>query len=112
LFKTNFWKIPAILMDRFAWVLKFFFFCFWWSEVMFDWSKGFKLQFEGFKESVFKAFILFAWIKPCFTWESKAYQSRLLVFDQKGLDWACNVGFDYEEKGYLLAQKVFKGFQD
>ena len=32
-------------------------FCFWWSEVMFDWSKRFKLQFEGFKEPVFEAFI-------------------------------------------------------
>jgi hypothetical protein len=32
LFKTNlFWKIQAILMDRFAWVLKIFLFCFWWS---------------------------------------------------------------------------------
>ena len=32
LFKTNlFWKIQAILMNRFAWVLKFFLFCFWWS---------------------------------------------------------------------------------
>jgi len=35
-----------------------FLFCFWSSEVMFDWSKGSK--FEGFKELVFKAFILLA----------------------------------------------------
>jgi len=37
-----------------------FLFCFWSCEVMFDWSKGFKLQFEGFKEPIFKTFILLA----------------------------------------------------
>jgi len=62
-------------------------FCFWWNcEVMFDWSKKwFKIQFEGYTEPIFKAFILFAWIMIWFAWESTAYRSRLLAFDQKGL---------------------------
>jgi hypothetical protein len=79
-------------------------FCFWWSEVMFDWSKGFKLQFEGFKEPVFKAFNLLAWIMTCFTWESKVYRSRLPSFDQKRLDWACNVGFG----SWLWRKRIFR----
>jgi hypothetical protein len=80
-------------------------FWFWWSEVMFDWSKGFKLQFEGFKQPVFKAFILLAWIMTCFTWESIFYRSRLPTFDQKGLDWARNVGFG----SWLWRKMIFIG---
>jgi hypothetical protein len=47
----------------------------------------------------------------CFAWKSIAHRSRLPAFDQKGLSWARNVGLalGYEEKGYLSAQKVFKG---
>jgi hypothetical protein len=54
--------------------------------VTFGWSKWFKIQFEGYREPIFKAFILFAWIMIWFAWESTAYRSWLLVFDQKGLD--------------------------
>ena len=75
-------------------------FCFWWSVC----SKGFKLQFEGFKELVFKAFILLAWIMTCFTWKSKVYRSRLPAFDQKGLDWARNVGFG----SWLWRKRIFR----
>jgi len=45
--------------------------------------------------------------------ESTAYRSRLLAFDQKGLDQVRNVGFSYwlqKKKDILQAQKVFKGF--
>jgi hypothetical protein len=57
--------------------------------------KRFKFQFEGYREPIFKAFILFAWIMIWFAWESTAYRSRLLVFDQKGLDYARNIGLGY-----------------
>jgi hypothetical protein len=65
------------------------FFCFAFVEkyeVTLGWSKRFKIQFEGYREPIFKAFILFAWIMIWFAWESTAYRSILLAFDQKGLD--------------------------
>jgi hypothetical protein len=71
-----------------CWIILF---CFW-CEVMFCWSKRFKLQFDGYKELIFKAFILLVRIMTCFTWESIAYRSKLPAFDHKGLDWARNVG--------------------
>jgi hypothetical protein len=63
-------------------------FCFWRKcEMTFGWSKKwFKIQFEGYREPIFAAFILFTWIMIWFAWESTAYRSRWFVFDQKGLD--------------------------
>jgi len=49
-------------MERFSEVMKTFCFDFGEKyEVTFDWSKKwFKIQFEGYREPIFKAFILFA----------------------------------------------------
>ena len=55
-------------------------------EVTFGWSQKVEISIWGLLRTVFKAFILFAWIMIWFTWESTAYRSRLLAFDQKGLD--------------------------
>jgi hypothetical protein len=35
-------------------------------------KKWFKIQFEGYREPMFKTFILFAWIIIWFAWESIA----------------------------------------
>jgi hypothetical protein len=72
-------------------------FCFWWKMWSDVWlvKKRFKIQFEGYREPIFKALILFAWIMIWFAWERTAYRSRFLAFDQKGLDYACNVGLGY-----------------
>jgi len=43
--------------------------------------------------------------KACFTWENIAYQSRLLALDQKGLDLAHNIGFDY----WFMKKRIFVG---
>jgi len=49
-------------------------FCFWWKMWSGVWlvKKWFKIQFEGYREPMFKTFILFAWIIIWFAWESIA----------------------------------------
>jgi hypothetical protein len=77
----------VIPIEGFSEVMKTF--CFDFGEKIWNdiWLvKRFKFQFEGYWEPIFKAFILFAWIMIWFAWESTAYRSRLLAFDQKWLD--------------------------
>jgi hypothetical protein len=53
-------EIQVIPMERFSEVMKTFCFDFGKKyEVTFGWSKWFKIQFEGYREPIFKAFILF-----------------------------------------------------
>jgi hypothetical protein len=59
LYGRRFGYLQRVVFTKNFWMsVEKFLFCFWSSEVMFDWSKGSK--FEGFKELVFKAFILLA----------------------------------------------------
>jgi hypothetical protein len=63
--------------------------------VTFCWSKKFKLQFEGFRGPIFKASILFVYVMELVSHKKTLPTDPDGLFDQIGLDWAYNVGFDY-----------------
>ena len=84
-----------------------------WSDILL--VKGVQASIWRFQRTILQSIHFICMNNgACFAWESIAYRSRLSAFDQKGLDWAHNVGLDsgYKVKIYLYAQKMFKGFQD
>jgi len=85
LFKTNlFWKIQAILMDRFAWVLKNFgLLLVKWSDVSL--VKRVQTLIWGFQRTSFRSSHLLAWIMTCFHGKAKPTNPDCLHLIRKGL---------------------------